>query len=695
MSEKIAIFVDMFARIYRRTARWTAKKRVEVRRSAVTKVAAVIAGALLLSCKAVEPLPDVEGAKIRCYGGRERILCRWEGVPDAIQTVRLTFSDTAVEAPARGEGGSQVWIDGRPEGDERLDVTFLTKSGKAVPGPNIGVRVYGNKYESGLQSRMPQKVLFENHRLSVTFSPEGDKDIVGEDIRHVEEDGSKIVRFYPRTGDAITLEGILQPGEYRSVFVPTPETGDQFYAPFTDFPGNGYVAPLPEEILPTVDGYRGIWFALGQVNTEYGDKYSGGLGTYTMKHIPMAVYAPEAEKTFFVYGGTPTETQKYLQCMIGCYDHRKGLLQKPRMVMDKGVLGVKDPHDNPTVQIDRDGYIWVFVSGRSNKREGYRYRSVNPYDITAFREVNHDTMAYPQVMYHPDKGFFLFYTRYDGVRQLFWRTSLDGVNWTAYKQLASIKEGSETKSGHYQISNLFGTKLCTAFNRHINGGVDTRTNIYYVQSTDWGETWTTASGEAVTVPVTQRYSNALLIDYQSQGKNCYIKDLNFDPEGRPVILYLISDNHLTGPEGGIREWFTLYWNGTEWEQTKVTESTHCYDSGSLWVDTDGGGETWTILAPTGDGPQYWGAGGEVEEFVSTDRGKTWTKTRALTSGSTLNNTYVRRPLRADDGFRAFWADGNPDLFTRSSLYFCTRSGEVFRMPYDMTDEWALPIRVGE
>ena len=42
----------------------------------------------------------------------------------------------------------------------------------------------------------------------------------------------------------------------------------------------------------TADGYRGIWFTIGQARSAYGAKYSGGLGTYTMKHIPMAVYAP-------------------------------------------------------------------------------------------------------------------------------------------------------------------------------------------------------------------------------------------------------------------------------------------------------------------------------------------------------------------------------------------------------------------
>ena len=48
-----------------------------------------------------------------------------------------------------------------------------------------------------------------------------------------------------------------------------------------------YPKSLPHE-NSIVDGYRGIWYTIKQGH-EYGDKYSGGLGTYTMKHIPMAV----------------------------------------------------------------------------------------------------------------------------------------------------------------------------------------------------------------------------------------------------------------------------------------------------------------------------------------------------------------------------------------------------------------------
>ena len=446
-------------------------------------------------------------------------------------------------------------------------------------------------------------------------------------------------------------------------------------------------AQEPRSLTGTeAEGYRGIWFTIGQARSGFGPKYSGGLGTYTMKHIPVAVYAAEADKTFFVYGGTPSEERKYLLCMVGCYDHKTGMLRRPVVVYDKGVAGVGDPHDDPTIQLDKEGYVWVFVAGRANKRPGIRYRSTKPYDISEFEYVNESIMAYPQVHYHPEKGFFLFFTRYDGVRRLFYQSSTDGIRWTDYRQIASIIDEGETKSGHYQFTNLCGDKLMCCFNRHINGNVDTRTNIYYIQSEDWGRTWTTADGRRVTLPVTRRNDISLIRDFQSERRNCYIKDINFGPDGQPVILYLTSDNHLTGPEGGVRKWQTVHWNGTEWVYSDITTSTHCYDSGSLWIEEG----VWTVIAPTDAGPQYWGAGGEIVVWRSFDEGGSWLRAQTLTANSTYNHTYVRRPLGAAEGFYAFWADGSPDARTASRLYFCTAAGGVFRMPYDMTDEWAAP-----
>ena len=628
---------------------------------------------------------------IKAYGGRNRVLGVWTGIQDEGLTLKISAPGSkAVEVPVKSANG-EISLGGIAEGDNKVEVE-LQKEGKSVWKSSMVVMVLGDIYEKALR---PWEC--KNYSLAgYTFKPEFSKvvygGLVGEEFVYTDLQGVERTYYYEYNGASadqeIIIKSVAGDVRSRSVYVPVSQTGDKFYTSYRTFSAS-YTTPTDSQILETVNGYRGIWFDLGQA-TSYGSKYCGGLGTYTMKHIPMAIYAPEVDRTYFVYGGTPAKDKKYLQCMIGCYDHATGMLQKPRVVMDKGVDGVNDPHDDPTIQIDKDGYLWVFVSGRSTKRKGRIYRSINPFDITAFEMVSEFTMAYPQIMYSPERGFFFFFTRYDGTRQLFYQSSTDGRNWTSYKQLASIKNGEEKKSGHYQISNIYGNKLCTAFNRHLNGNVDTRTSVYFVQSTDWGQTWTTVDGKPVTVPVTKRDANCLVVDYESLDKNCYIKDVNFDTQGNPIIIYVISDNHKTGPEGGVREWFSLYWTGSEWRKTKVTESTHCYDSGSIWVD----GDVWTIIAPTtpmpeGD-PRYWGAGGEIVEWTSTDKGVSWTRTKQWTSNSERNHTYVRRPFYADDDFYAYWADGNTDAFSKSCLYFGTKAGKIFRMPYDMTAEWQKP-----
>jgi hypothetical protein len=82
------------------------------------------------------------------------------------------------------------------------------------------------------------------------------------------------------------------------------------------------------------EGYKGIWFTLGQFSA-FGDKYSGGLGTYTSSHIPMAIYSKECNKTFFVYGGTTAKDEKHLLIMLSCYDHKKKVFRSQWLFMIK------------------------------------------------------------------------------------------------------------------------------------------------------------------------------------------------------------------------------------------------------------------------------------------------------------------------------------------------------------------------
>ena len=428
------------------------------------------------------------------------------------------------------------------------------------------------------------------------------------------------------------------------------------------------------------DGYKGIWFTLGQF-TEYGDKYSGGLGTYTANHIPVAIYAPEVKKTFFVYGGTTSKVERHLLIMISYFDHQKKVVPKPVIVYDK--TGVDDPHDNASVSLDGKGYIWVFVSGRNTRRPGLIFKSDQPYSIESFEQIKEGEITYPQPWWMGNKGFILLFTKYTNGRELYWSTSPDGKTWSPDRKLAGM-------GGHYQLSNVHENKLVTVFNSHPGGDVNKRTNLYLLQSDDLGKSWKTIEGKTVGTPVTETYSEALVKDYEAEGNLVYLNDLNFDSAGNPVVLAVISRDHKPGPQGDPREWTVIHRKNGQWIFNKVCVSTHNYDMGSLYIEKN----VWMIIGPTETGPQKWGTGGEMAFWQSSDEGITWKKIRDMTRNSALNHSYARRPLNANKDFFAFWADGDADKISASRLYFSNKDGnKVWMLPYDMKTDFEKPIQV--
>ncbi len=426
----------------------------------------------------------------------------------------------------------------------------------------------------------------------------------------------------------------------------------------------------------TVLGYKGIWFELNQ-KYPFGDKYSGGLGTYTAKHMPMAIYAEAVDKTFFVYGGTTDPTEKHLLCMVGFFDHKTETLPRPTVVYDK--KGVDDPHDNPSLLIDGSGYLWVFVSGRGRKRPGFKFRSRKPYDIGAFDEVSEEEMTYPQPWYDENLGFFHFFTKYTGVRELYFEVSADGHHWTEDQKIAGIIEDGFGKAGHYQVTGKHEEKMGTFFNRHKDGHPDTRTDLYYLQTVDFGKTWQNVASENLSTPLTKVENKALVVDYQSNGQNVYLKDMRYDRLGHPICLYITSGGHEPGPENQPYQWKITKWDGANWNTFPICNSDHNYDMGSLYL-TD---SSWYVIGPTKKGPQEWAAGGEIAIWESLDQGLSWTMLDQITKNSHYNHTYVRRPLNAKSPFLFYWADGDPTRFSQSHLYFGDISGQFWKLPYDM------------
>lgn len=467
---------------------------------------------------------------------------------------------------------------------------------------------------------------------------------------------------------------------------------------------NGYgdptlVAGLPSSSMaptpaPTVNGYHGIWYSIGQ-ETAYGPKYAGGLGTYPQQSAPIAQYSADANKTFFVYGGTDG-TDNELKNLIGYYDHATGLVSKPRVVRD---VGGQDLHQSATINVDKDGHIWVFTHSHGTTGRGNIYRSDNPGDIASFTEVSLPTglfstgvdLAYGNSLYDQTDGFVELYNVYEAGRAVHVATGQissggDNIDWdqTSYTdtQLIDIE-------GHYAIMRTNGSKLAILANRHP-GGLDNRTDLYYLESNDWGQTWQQVDGTPITDTITDATHGSRVFDYSAQDDLVYLKSMDFDAAGNPVLLYLTATDsdgsgHLAGPHGegdGRRTLHTAYWNGSSWVIQDVLTTDHNYDHGELWIDDDG---NWNIIGAFLDGPQAWGTGGDIGIWQSTNSGADWQLIRQLTEGE-VNSTYPRLVTDAHDDFFALWADGDATSQSASNLFFTNADGtRVYQLPTDFGD----------
>lgn len=456
------------------------------------------------------------------------------------------------------------------------------------------------------------------------------------------------------------------------------------------------------------NGYRGIWYANQPSNDEYVYKYSGGLATYPANHYPFSVYVAKVNKTFFCYGGT-NSTGSTLLHMVSYFDHQTGKVPQPTIVMDKKT---DDAHDNPVLNIDEEGYIWLFSTSHGTSTVSYIHRSKKPYQIEEFIRINPtkiengsvrplDNFSYLQTYYHPKNGFINLFTHYDRNvipqqpnkprRTISYMTSSDGVQYSSWQDIAAIEEG------HYQTSGQWKEKVGTSFNYHPiksgENGLNYRTNLYYVQSRNGGKTWETAKGEVLQLPLKEKNNLALIRDYESEGWLVYINDIAFDELGNPAILYVLSKGYEAGPFNGPRKWWIAHYNGENWDFSEVAESDNNYDMGSLYFYKDENNlEIWMVIGPTKPGPQTYNTGGEMQMHLSRDAGKTW-MVKALTKNSTQNHSYARKPIQAHPQFWAFWADGNGRKPSASSLYFCTKQGEVFQLPTLMKQKFEKPKRV--
>jgi len=424
--------------------------------------------------------------------------------------------------------------------------------------------------------------------------------------------------------------------------------------------------------------YRGVWYCCGKVNTLPGKTYvySGPMATYCAWHRPMAIYHPETDATFFVFGNQENAPA------IARYDHAGKRFSGP-LILGSNPDG--DAHRNPTLCIEESGHLYVFYGAHGHPTRVLR--SLAPLDITAWEtraEIPQTT--YPQPWLLQPGELFVTY-RGGGAREgtpWRFRHSRDGGRtWTEGRDLAFFQNcaiygvsiaatGDYPRRVHFAWSRLGGGSPEEIASKHLWAR---RYNVYYAYSDDGGHTWRRSDGSVYDLPIDEASAEKI---YDCGQRGVWLKDIQLDRQGNPCILFI--DAEVSTYEG---DWKIARLAGGTWSFSKIASSDHMYDDGGLAVLSE---NEFRVYAPT-TAVQAHEDGGEIEAYRSADRGRTWTHIQSLTSGSRLSHNNVKivwnHERQRSRDFTAMWSYGDsiePPETHEVRLY---RYGEAMPGPNEM------------
>jgi hypothetical protein len=189
------------------------------------------------------------------------------------------------------------------------------------------------------------------------------------------------------------------------------------------------------------------------------------------------------------------------------------------------------------------------------------------------------------------------------------------------------------------------------------------------------------------VPLEGTSNPALVCDFGKDWR-FFLRDLQFDRAGRPVMLYILRHRRKALPAPESRIWSTSRWASREWETTGTLYSDQDYDAGCLLIERN---LQYAVL-PTDPGPRRNTAGGNLVRWRSEDQGRSWYP-RPLTFDTDLNHNWVRHPQDGQPDFELIWADGNTRRPSESHLYCADAAGNVYLLPVTMSTDAAKPKRV--
>lgn len=288
-------------------------------------------------------------------------------------------------------------------------------------------------------------------------------------------------------------------------------------------------APPVSDPEPVVTKYatQSSWYELPQ----YFDgvpKYSGAMGTYTAKHIPVAVSCDIGR--FATYSNNQRGELEI---------HVINLDTKQDVTVRK--IDTIDPHQNAAIQCVGDK-LHLSISARNLSKPGYDYTSSDGINWELQREHQE---AYPQ-LHNVGSELLKLYTEYDY-----------GNGARVIKSSCNNEPIVDDSVGRYMLSYYDGDRVHVVYNAHYRGS-DRRTELWHTQSVDGCE-WSES------------------VKWLGGSKYVYLKDLNA-VKGELTALVTLSDSF--DPTTGSREVVKVTADGVE----RVMNTSHNYTTGSLMGD---------------------------------------------------------------------------------------------------------------
>ncbi len=349
--------------------------------------------------------------------------------------------------------------------------------------------------------------------------------------------------------------------------------------------------------------------------------------------------------------------------IIGFYDHNEKIT-KSEIIHENFEV---DDHDNPSIFIDNEGFLFVFYSKHSKREPIYLLKSFEPEEISSWEPVHqlalNDTIQYTrysntytytniQQLANEENRLYLFWRGAD-FKPNFSTSDDNGKSWTTGKIMVLPERIYRDRRPYMKISSNHRNTIHFAFTDGHPGN-EPANSIYYAKYKDG--TLYKANGDEIMkwqdLPLNPTEAD-IVYDATLTNEKAWIWDVAEDKSQNPVMVY------VRFPNDTIHEYYYAIWNNNQWKNYKLIDSGTWFPentdrpqrepnySGGIVLDHEN--PFIVYLSRQKEGIF------EIERWETPDKGKTW-KILEITNHSKQNNVrpFVIRNYNEQDSLRILW-----------------------------------------